>query len=148
MGRLVPGSIDWRNVLQIATFDGLLEAMRQQAEPQRLLLVFTVAELPEGASAEERARFEAGQGGALVPYVCVDKATDELASFAAVLEESRAFDEAWAIVFAAALAGKGGKVPTSGDADEPMERMVAAIRAGRLDGLVAFDRTGEAVNVG
>lgn len=134
--------------MQIATFDGLLEAMREQPEPQRLLLVFTVAELPEGATQAERERFEAGQGGALVPYVCADKTADELAGFAALVEESRMFDQEWAIVFAAALSGRDGKAPSSADADQPLERMVAAIRAGRLDGLVAFDRSGEAVNVG
>ena len=42
-----------------ATFDGLLAAMREETEPQRLLMVFTVAELPDDASAEERARAEA-----------------------------------------------------------------------------------------
>jgi hypothetical protein len=137
-----------KEILQKATFDGLLEAMRQQAAPQRLLMVFTVAELPDGATAEERARFEAGQGGALVPYVCVDKTVDELVSFSALLEESGVFDEQWAIVFAAALSGRDGVAPTSGDADQPMARMVGAIRAGRLAGMVAFDRTGEAVDVG
>ena len=50
--------------------------------------------------------------------------------------------------FAAALSGKDGRAPGSADADQPLERMVAAIRAGRLDGLIAFDRTGDAVNVG
>lgn len=135
-------------VLQTATFDGLLETLRRQTEPRRLLMVFTVAELPDDATADERARFEAGQGGVLVPYVCLDRAIDDLPGFAAVLKESRAFDEEWAIVFAAALAGENGVVPDSAEADRPMEHMIAAIRAGHLTGLVAFDRTGEAVDVG
>lgn len=134
--------------MQKATFDGLLEAMREQPEPQRLLMVFAVAELPEGSSDEERARFEAGEGGALVPYVCIDKTTDELTSFAALLDETRTLEPEWAIFFAAALSGKDGRAPTGADADKPLERMVAAIHAGRLDGLIAFDRTGDAVNVG
>ncbi len=135
--------------MDIATFDGLLEDLREQGVPQRLLLVFTVAELPPGASDEERARFEAGQGGMLVPCVCADKTTDELASFAALLEETASsFEEQWAIVFVAALAGRDGKAPSSAEADQPLERMISAIRSGRLEGLVAFDRTGEAVNVG
>lgn len=131
-----------------ATFDGLIAAMREEPEPQRLLMVFTVAELPDDASAEERARFEAGQGGALVPYVCVDKTLDELSGFAALLEESAAFDTPWAIVFVAALAGRDGRAPASADADAPLESMITAIRTGRLDKLIAFDRTGEAVDVG
>lgn len=131
-----------------ATFDGLIAAMREEPEPQRLLMVFTVAELPDDASAEERARFEAGQGGALVPYVCVDKTIDELPSFAALLEETAAFDTQWAIVFVAALAGRDGRAPASAEADAPLESMIIAIRTGRLDKLIAFDRTGEAVDVG
>lgn len=131
-----------------ATFDGLIAAMREETEPQRLLMVFTVAELPEDASAEERARFEAGQGGALVPYVCADKTLDEFSGFAALLEESATFDTQWAIVFVAALAGRDGRVPASADADAPLESMISAIRSGRLEKLIAFDRTGEAVDVG
>ncbi|MGE4477305.1 MAG: ribonucleotide reductase subunit alpha, partial [Stutzerimonas sp.] len=38
------------------SFDHLLHAARQQTEPQRLLFVFAVAELPDDASAAERER--------------------------------------------------------------------------------------------
>ncbi len=47
----------------IIGFQSLLDAARQQPEPQRLLLVFTRAELPEKATAEQRAKFEQGEGG-------------------------------------------------------------------------------------
>ena len=50
----------------ITGFQSLLDAARQQPEPQRLLLVFTRAELPEKATAEQRAKFEQGEGGARV----------------------------------------------------------------------------------
>ncbi len=43
----------------VTGFQSLLDAARQQPEPQRLLLVFARAELPDGATAAERARFEA-----------------------------------------------------------------------------------------
>ena len=43
-------------------FSDLLQAARQQPEPQRLLLVFAAAELPRDASDEEKARFERGEG--------------------------------------------------------------------------------------
>jgi hypothetical protein len=91
--------------LQITTFDELLDAARQQPEPQRLLLLFAAAELPDGSTAAERARFEAGQGGALVPQVCVDKAPEELQDFAALVEEAKLFTQGWSIVFVAALSG-------------------------------------------
>ncbi len=57
--------------LPINSFSDFLLAARQQDQPQRLLFVFARAELPEQASQEERARFEAGQGGALAPLMCV-----------------------------------------------------------------------------
>ena len=47
------------------------------------------AELPEDCTPEQRERFAAGDGGALVPLMCVDKTSDELTTFAALVEESR-----------------------------------------------------------
>ncbi|MDO9479321.1 MAG: ribonucleotide reductase subunit alpha, partial [Hydrogenophaga sp.] len=58
--------------MNIATFDDLLSAARAQPLPQRLLLVFAGIELPDDATPTERAGFERGEGGALVPQMCVD----------------------------------------------------------------------------
>jgi hypothetical protein len=66
--------------MTISNFNDLLTAARQQSQPQRLLLVFAKAELPAGSTPEQRRRFLAGQGGALVPLMCVDKAPGELSS--------------------------------------------------------------------
>ncbi|CDS53277.1 FIG00933811: hypothetical protein [Polaromonas sp. CG9_12] len=74
--------------MDISTFDDLLQAARAQPDPQRLLFVFAGVELPDDATPAQRERFEAGQGGALVPLMCVDKRPDELASFAALVEEA------------------------------------------------------------
>ena len=57
----------------LESFANLIAAAHVQAEPQRLLFVFAVAELPRDASAAERARFEGGKGGTLAPVLCVDK---------------------------------------------------------------------------
>ena len=70
--------------MDISSFDDLLQAARMQPEPQRLLFVFAAVELPDDATPAQRARFEAGQGGALVPLMCVDKTPQELASFEAL----------------------------------------------------------------
>ena len=59
--------------MTIRNFDDLLQAARQQAQPQRLLLVFAGASLPAGATAEQRAAFAAGESGELAPLMCVDK---------------------------------------------------------------------------
>ena len=53
--------------MNITCFDDLLTASRAQPQAQTLLMVFVDVELPEGASAAERARFAQGQGGALTP---------------------------------------------------------------------------------
>ena len=64
---------------EITCFDDLLRAAHERRE--RLLLVFAGAELPADATPEQRARFAQGEGGALVPLMCVDKPPEELASF-------------------------------------------------------------------
>ena len=77
--------------MDITHFDDFLAAARQQNEPQRLLFTFAVAELPGDANAAQKAAFERGEGGALVPAVCVDKALDELSTFAAFAQEAEQF---------------------------------------------------------
>jgi len=134
--------------MTIASFDDLLHAATQQPEPQRLLFVFTRAELPEDATAEQRERFEAGAGGALAPLMCVDKSPDELASFDALVQESRQAGPAWAIVFVAALAGAAGRAPTGALTDAALQRMVEAVKSGRIEGLLAFDAGGQPVRFG
>jgi hypothetical protein len=131
--------------LRITSFDDLLRAARRQAEPQRLLFVFMGAELPEDSSPEQRRRFSAGAGGALVPLMCVDKTPDELTTFAVLAEESRRSGPEWSIVFVAALAGQRGRALTHDDAEAPLQRMVDAIRAGSHGSFIPFDRTGQPV---
>jgi len=131
--------------VNISNFDDLLRAAREQPEPQRLLFVFTGAELPEDSTPEQRARFQAGQGGALVPLMSVDKSSDELDSFAALEEEARQMGMEWAIVFVASLAGRAGRAPSSAEAGQSLERMIASIKAGAIGSFIPFDRNGEPV---
>jgi hypothetical protein len=134
--------------MDITHFDDFLAAARQQSEPQRLLFTFAVAELPGDASAAQRAAFERGEGGALVPAVCVDKALDELSTFAAFAREAEQFSLDWVIVFAASLSGRNGTAPSAADAEEPLKRMVAMIKAGDIQSLLPFTRLGEPVRLG
>ncbi len=127
--------------MEIASFDDLLQAARAQPEPQRLLFVFAGAELPGDATPAQRADFTAGQGGALVPLMCVDKRPEDIASFAALVEESTQFGHDWAMVFAAAL-------PGSADAEAPLQRMVDAVKEGRVGAFIPFNRQGEPVRLG
>jgi hypothetical protein len=131
--------------MSISSFDDLLRSARAQPEPQRLLFVFTTAGVPDDATAQQRTRFDAGQGGTLTPLMCVDKAAVELTSFEALLEESRQLGQAWDIVFVAALAGSGAAQPTSAQAEAALQRMVDSIKAGDIGRFVPFDVRGEPV---
>ena len=133
--------------MQISTFDDLLQAARQQPDPQRLLFVFAAAELPEDCTLEQRARFEAGQGGALTPLMCVDKTPQEIPAFQVLVEESRHFEREWSVVFVAALSGRDGRAPSSEDAEKPLERMVESIKAGSPGPMIPFDRQGQALSL-
>jgi hypothetical protein len=134
--------------MDISHFDHLLAASRDQSEPQRLLLVFARASLPAGATAEQRARFEAGESGELAPLMCVDKDPGALADFAALVDEASSLGPDWALVFAAALSGTGGQRPHPSLVDAALRRMVEAVKSGQLSGLIPFDRQGAAVRLG
>lgn len=127
--------------MNIANFDDLLAAAQQQPEPQRLLLVFATAELPADSTPEQAVRFEAGQGGALVPLMCVDKTPEEVVSFASLAEEASQFGQPWALVFVAGL-------PDGRDVEAPLQRMVEDIKRGALGQYLPFNTVGEAVRLG
>ena len=135
--------------MTISTFDDLLQAARAQPQPQRLLFVFAGVELPDDATPAQRARFEAGQGGALHPLMCVDKRPDEVASFAMLVEEASAFGQNnWGMVFAAAMSGTVNRAPTSEDAEAPLQAMVEAIKRGEHGSYIPFDKQGQTVQIG
>jgi len=132
--------------MNISNFDELLTAARQQVEPQRLLFVFAAAELADDSTPEQRARFEAGEGGALVPVMSVDKAAHELTSFEALEAEARQFGKDWVIVFVAALSGRQGAGPRGEEVTDALDRMMESIRQGRLSAFIPFDRQGQPVD--
>lgn len=129
--------------MTIASFDDLLQQARAEAD-QRLLLVFTAAELPDHATPAQRAAFEAGEGGTLAPLMCVDKAPAELASFAALVEESRRAGPDWAVLFIAALPGPAA----TADIEAALQRMVDSIKTGDVEAFLPFNRQGEPVLLG
>lgn len=128
--------------MNISSFDDLLVAARQQSEPQRLLFVFAGAELADDSTPEQRAAFEAGEGGALVPLMTVDKTAQELTGFAALEAEAAQFGRPWVIVFVAALAGSAGVAPHAEDVTRMLDQMMESIRQGRLSAYIPFDRAG------
>ena len=105
----------------IEHFDDLLRIARAQPEPQRLLLVFASADLPDQPSPRQQAQFAQAQGGTLEPLLCVDKKPAEIASFAALLEESHTLEaplpQPWSLVFVAALGGVLHEEPSDAQVD-------------------------------
>ncbi|NAW34592.1 ribonucleotide reductase subunit alpha [Halomonas alimentaria] len=134
--------------MAITNFSDLLSEARLQPDAQRLLFVFTRAELPDNPSSEQRARFEQGEGGVLTPVLCVDKTPEELSDMAALVAESRNTGVEWDIVFVGALSGRGSEAPASEQAEAQLERMVESLKMGNVDQFLALDRQGEAVRIG
>ena len=123
--------------MNIRTFSDLLEAAHAQPEPQRLLLVFAIAELPPDGTEQERASFQRGEGGALTPVVCVDKLASEIGSFEALEIESRQALSRWDILFVAALDEAAG----------PLRMMLESIRVGRIANFLAVNRSGDIIEL-
>jgi hypothetical protein len=138
--------------MYIQTFDDLITSAKQQPDAQRLLFVFTISELPDDASLEQRLRFRDGLGGALTPLMEVDKLPDEIQDFEHLISESMEFAkgtraEEWSIVFCAALGGQGRTPPAREEADVPLRRMTDSIRMGEISHYIAFDRMGHQVRL-
>lgn len=131
--------------MNISSFADLLQAARQQPDPQRLLFVFTRSELPDNPTPAEKERFENGEGGALAPVMFVDKTLDELRSFAELVEESGHTGQKWDVMFVGCLGGQGGAMPDANEAQQALELMVKSIQGGIVDRFLAYRPDGEQV---
>lgn len=127
-------------------FDQLLRAAAAELEPQRLLFVFASAELPDDATPAQRQRFAAGGGGTLEPVMCVDKGLDDLTSFEELVAESSEAGPPWRVVFAAGLSGRDGQSPSAEQVEHALQKMVAQVRGGTIEGLLALDASGKALH--
>ena len=132
--------------INIIDYESLLEAARQQAEPQRLLFVFLKASLPKEHKNEEKSSFYSGQGGALQPVMCVDKTLEELDRFSDLVKESEKIEQDWQIVLVASLSGRNGVAPDSEETERSLKMMVKTVQhGGDLSKFMAFERDGEPV---
>jgi hypothetical protein len=131
--------------MNIENFADLLQAARAQPMQQRLLFVFADAVLPDDANAEQRAGFDAGHGGALVPMMCVDKGLEDLSSFDSLVQEAAQFGHAWRFVFAGAMSGSARNAPDTPEVDASLQAMVESIKRGEIARYLVFDRQGSPV---
>lgn len=127
--------------MAIDSFNDLLNEARQQPDSQRLLFVFTRAELPDHPSEEQKVNFKQGNSGVLIPMLCVDKPLKELSNMKSLREESQATGIEWDIVFVAAMTELGSEL-----AGLQLDRMVDAIKVGNIEAYLTFDRDGEIVS--
>jgi hypothetical protein len=135
--------------MEISSFDDLLRMATQQASPQRLLLVFCKAEMPEDATPQQKAEFEAGEGGALVPVASVDKFPEALGSFATLQAEAAEHGLDWDVLFVAAMERTPDEGPDQIAAvDQTLEAMVSAVKAGQVGSFAPFDASGTVLALG
>ena len=139
-------TIEGNDAVDISSYEDLLDAANAQAEPQRLLFVFTQAELPDGHTSDQQTRFKAQKGGALTPVMCVDKLASERGSFASLVEESRQMGAGWDIVFIAGMPAKQGTADND-ETELSLKAMVKSIMGGSIGNLLAFNRDGELVQL-
>jgi hypothetical protein len=133
--------------VNISSYEDLLNAANAQAEPQRMLFVFTHAELPGDHTSDQQEQFKARKGGALMPVMCVDKLASARVSFAGLVEESRHTGKDWDMVFVACMSGKSADVTESAEAEEPLKEMVKSIQVGSIGNYLVFNRDGEMVRL-
>lgn len=128
-------------------FVDLLLAARRQSEPQHLYLIFTAAELPQDASAEQRSRFAERQGGALTPVMAVDKSPEDLVDFGALVDESAQTGQHWDMVFVTTQSVVSKLPPDPQRVEQTLTGLIERIRAGQIDCFATFDRQGRLVHL-
>ena len=127
----------------------MLEADRQQLEPQRFLFVFLDAVLPEEHTPEEAFLFSQGQGGQLQPVMNLTKGLDELTTFENLAAEIAQQEQDWQVVLVACVSGEKGKEPTAEEVAGPLQVLEHTIRmGGDISAYTAFDRDGEHIQFG
>jgi len=122
--------------MEIATFEDLLSAAAAQPEPQSLLLAFARAEPEPDAAPGAPPRVT------LVPSMCVDKAAVDVQSFCQLAAEADSMGQPWDMLLVTTMSGDSRQPQDAARAELALRRMLAAIRAGQVAQLLAFDRAG------
>ncbi len=115
--------------MDIQHFDDLLRS-RAASRAQQLLFVFAGAELPADASAQQRADFDAGEGGALAPLMCVDKPAAALHGFDGAGRRGRAGRAAVGHRLQRRAVGPRPAPPSAVEIDAALQHMVESIKDG------------------
>ncbi|SFG78421.1 ribonucleotide reductase subunit alpha [Neptunomonas qingdaonensis] len=117
-------------------FTKLLEAAKQQEQPQRLLMLFARAE--GNKKKKDNASHETGT---VTPLMCVDKLPEEIDSFEALIKEADAIVDDWSFVLIAGLGGNNGEAPPTEAAEPYLNQMANDLMMGQdLSGYTILDR--------
>ena len=118
----------------VTDFQSLINAAKEQAQPQRLLFLFAKAETEENPAKNQHR-------GTLTPVMCVDKLPSELGTFSAFCKEADDISKDWDFMIAVGLSGQNGKAPTADEAEPFLNQMVNNLTSGQdLSQYVIFDR--------
>lgn len=133
--------------MNIASYADLIRAACGEPNEQRLLFVFAQAELPGDATADQQRRFQSGEGGVLVPVMCVARSPHDVATFRSLVEESGHTGRHWDVVFVSTMTAQAGPEAADAEADRHLHRMEDAIRQGAIGRFLAFTRQGDLVQL-
>ncbi|QEQ97543.1 ribonucleotide reductase subunit alpha [Neptunomonas concharum] len=117
-------------------FSKLIEAAKQQEQPQRLLMLFAKAE-----GNKKKGKNAVNETGTVTPLMCVDKLPEELRSFDALIKEADGISEDWNFVLIAGLGGSDGVAPPTEAAEPYLNQMANDVMMGQdLTGYTILDR--------
>ncbi len=117
-------------------FSKLIEAAKQQEQPQRLLMLFAKAE-----GNKKKGKNAVNETGTVTPLMCVDKLPEELGSFDALIKEADGISEDWNFVLIAGLGGSDGIAPPTEAAEPYLNQMANDVMMGQdLTGYTILDR--------
>jgi len=117
-------------------FSKLIEAAKQQEQPQRLLMLFAKAE-----GNKKKGKNAVNETGTVTPLMCVDKLPEELESFDALIKEADGISEDWNFVLIAGLGGSDGVAPPTEAAEPYLNQMANDVMMGQdLTGYTILDR--------
>ena len=126
----------------ISKFEDLLGYAKEQEDAQRLLFLFTKANV----SRKSRKRDE--KSGTLDAVMCVDKLPEEVADFASLVEEADSISKEWDIVFVAGLSGKGDVAPSTEEAEPYLNQMTNDLVSGQnIARYLVFDRDNQTLTM-
>lgn len=121
----------------ISKFSDLLEMAQSQEQPQRLLMLFAMADGGSGNPKKQRKK----QHGTITPVMCVDKLPQEIGSFAELVSEADQISRDWNFVIIAGLSGENGVAPSTEEADPYLNQMANGLSMGEdLSRYLIFDR--------